>query len=379
MKVGILTLPLHSNFGYLMQAYALQVVVKKLGHQPYTIYIKEEPTPYKRRVLNAVKRLIKNLVYKTDYKVLPYYPTASDYIYKDKNTWDFIKRHLSLSTYVNVDTKAGVEGICEYDAYIVGSDQVWRREYAGDVCFYFFDFLKRGQKRMSYAASFGNANPTYSKTLVSACKQLISSFDIVTVRESDGISICQRLFGIKAQQVLDPTLLLSKSDYELLIDNDVINIPKEKYIFAYILDSNPIKEQAISKFAEDKGYTVFRLLPRRLEDVGKAHIDECIYPPMSTWLQAFANAQYIITDSFHGTVFSILFHKQFSVFCNYKRGASRIESLLKDFNLDNRLMRDEKVTSEMIDYNLVEPVLQEKRKDSITILSSFLKESNECK
>lgn len=375
MKVGILTLPLHSNFGYLMQAYALQVVVKKLGHQPYTIYTREEPVPYRRRISNAIKRFVKNIFCKTDYTIFPYYPTANDYQYKDKNTWNFIKSHLSLSPYVNIDTKEGIDSICNYDAYIVGSDQVWRREYAGDIMFYFFDFLKENQRRMSYAASFGNAKPTYSADLRNKCKQLIASFEVVTVREEDGISLCKHMFDKKAQKVLDPTLLLTKADYEALIDTNESDVPLKKYIFAYILDNTPEREQIIEQFAKEKHYEVFKLLPKRLEDEGKAHIDECIYPSIATWIRAFAGAEYIFTDSFHGTVFSLLFNKQFSVFCNYKRGASRIVSLLNDFNLACRLVKNSDLPSETIDYNSVESILSEKQNESMRILTSFLTES----
>lgn len=373
MKVGILTLPLHSNFGYLMQAYALQTIIKELGHQPYTIYTKEEPTPYSRRVTNAIKRIIKNILYNSDYTVFPYYPSSEDYILKDKNTWDFIKKNLSLSPYLNIETKEGIEHVCDYDAYVVGSDQVWRREYSGDIAFYFFDFLTKGQKRMSYAASFGNSSPSYSPKLIDKCKRLLDEFDFITVRENDAVDICRTLFSKEALQVLDPTLLLSKADYEKLIDEDVTETPKEKYIFSYILDKSPEKELFINELANKKHCIIYNILPKRLEDVGKSHIEECIYPSISSWLSAFKNAEYIVTDSFHGTVFSILFNKDFSVFCNKKRGASRIESLLNDLNLQDRMVvNNNNRFDRLIAYGTIEDLLQSKRLISIETLKSFL-------
>ncbi len=372
MKVGILTLKFHSNFGFLMQSYALQKVVKALGHEPFHFYIKEETEPIYNRIIVFFKKIVKNVFFHTNYPLFPYYPSESDRIYKDKNTWDFVHKNISLTPYYPSLKRIRKSSSPLYDAYIVGSDQVWRREFTDDIRCYFFDFLPDNIKRMSYAASFGTPTIDYSDKNLKVCRGLIRKFEKVTVREIEGVKICNEYFNQDAVKVLDPTLLLSSGDYINLIKDPNIPLSKKPYIFTYILRPNEDKAKFISRFAKDRDLEIINIMPSRLEKVGKRHLSECIYPSISDWLKGFSQADYILTDSFHASVFSIIFHKQFYVINDKDGGSTRIPSLLKTLSIEHRFDCDYNGQIFDIDYEKVDKILERERASSINLIKSFL-------
>lgn len=158
-----------------------------------------------------------------------------------------------------------------------------------------------------------------------ACKKWIQQLDSVSVREASGIGLCKRYFNVDAKEMLDPTLLLDKEDYE----NVCKDVPKEEksFVASYILDITPEKERFIRKIADEKGLTV--------KIFGA---DKKMKWSVEEWLSMFRDADYIVTDSFHGTVFSIIFNKSFISIGNPKRGISRFNSLLDKFGLQQCLL-----------------------------------------
>lgn len=371
MKVGILTLKFHSNFGFLMQAYALQTIVKKQGHEPFHFYIKEERVGLFGRIVIFFKKLIRNIFFGSNYRLFPYYPKMRDLEIKDKNTWDFINKNITLTPYIPSLTTKYAKNLPTYDAYIVGSDQVWRKEFTDDILCYFFSFVPNSSKKMSYAASFGKDTISYSRNVIRLCKDLLKKFDVVTVREDDGIRICKQFFECEPIKVLDPTLLLSKEDYLSLID-DTTPLSSEPYIFIYILRPTKEKSDFISRFANDRKLRVVNIMPQNLEIVGKSHLDECIYPSISSWLKGFSQAEYVITDSFHASVFSIIFHKQFYVVNDKNGGITRIPSLLNSLNIDGRYSHKYNGEIIKIDYSKVDDILMKERDFSMSVISTFL-------
>lgn len=372
MRVGILTLKLHSNFGFIMQSYALQRLVRDCGHEPYHFFIKEEPETYLNMVIVFFKKLIKNCFYGTNYSLFPYYPTPSDLEVKDKNTWDFINRNIQLTPYIPSLSKEELSKLPKYDAYIVGSDQVWRREYTDNILCYYFNFVEDGVKRMSYAASFGKNKISYSKENKQICKELLRKFDYVTVREEDGVKICKEFFDCNASMVLDPTLLLTADKYLNLIEKEEKPLCDDNYIFVYILRPNKEKTDFVNRVSNDKGLKIINIMPKNIREVGKRRLNECIYPSISCWLKGFSEAKYIITDSFHASVFSIIFHKQFYVMNDNIGGASRINTLLKMLNLETRNAVQYNEKENTIDYEHVELLLKEKRERSYSVIDKFL-------
>lgn len=374
MKICILTFRLHSNFGFLMQAYALQSVLKDLGHEPYTIDIRDEPLSISAKIKNKIKLLLLLVSRKSGFPQLPYI-TSKEQAYIDKNTWEFIHNNINLTSRVKSIKDLKIIGN-QYDYYLVGSDQVWRKEYCPHIPSYFLSFVSKGRKKASYAASFGVSNPNYTDKMAKQCKKLLSDFSAISVREAEGVKTCRDLFGVEATQTLDPTLLLDKSKYlELINTSEKPQHPETPFVLAYILDKSYEKLNFIEQYAQKKRLAIYYIKPQSINEVGIKRIDECVYPSISQWLNAFENADFIISDSFHGTVFSIIFKKQFVVIDNPKRGSSRLISLLKSFSLEDRLISNNKKLNvlSLIDYNKVELILKEKKKNSLSFLEYALK------
>ena len=159
------------------------------------------------------------------------------------------------------------------------------------------------------------------------------------MREDSGGELCKKYLGVSAAHVIDPTMLLSKEDYCKIIERDESRgflEPRvsEKRLFAYVLDEAPEKKSLIADVATQLGLSVEEIMPKREAlQSGKAS-----YPPVSAWLRGFRDAEFVVTDSFHGCVFSIIFNKPFIAIGNAGRGMSRFHSLLKMFGLENRLL-----------------------------------------
>lgn len=338
MRIGILTLPLHTNYGGILQAYALQTALKRLGHNATLI----DRSLDKLSVLGYIKHYI--------YKALTFIPFQKRFIKywsapKDitrevrKETNYFINKYLIFTEKFNNNNIKGLNK-CSFEAYIVGSDQVWRRAYCPNLPNFYLDFTKNDNvKRISYAASFGIDYWDYKKHETQLCSSLLKKFDAVSVRESSAIGICKNYLGCNAIQVLDPTLLLSASDYEYLAKQE--QEPKsEGNLFCYILDKDSKKQSLINKVSADCGLTSFEVMPKLklTKENAKKHLSDCIFPSVAKWLRAFMDAEMVVTDSFHGCVFSIIFNKPFWVVGNKERGQARFSSLLSLFKLEDRLI-----------------------------------------
>ncbi len=253
MKVAILTIRIHSNFGYIMQLYALQKAIEKLGHEAYTIHLKLEPLSIKQRIVYYAKSYVSKYVLRRLAAPIRRYPTKRQMELMDANTWDFINHHCKLTRYFPSVEKLS-ELANEYDAFVVGSDQVWRHEYSADIPTYFFSFLPDGKKRIAYAASFGISENDYGKELTQICKNLLAKFSAVGVREKTAVKLCDEVFGVKAEQVLDPTLLLTKDDYLELIEDDKIGeVPTKPFLLLYVIDTASEKTEIARKMAAEKG------------------------------------------------------------------------------------------------------------------------------
>ena len=321
-KIGILTQPLGPNYGGILQAYALQEVLRRMGHTVETIDFRKEP-PHWRQIASVVKGTLLRR------------PLARPLRAKDReaftaHTGHFIHRHIALSPRFASET--AVKDYCDrqnYDALIVGSDQVWREDYSPHLPTFFLDFLPDGSttKRIAYAASFGNRNPM-SPEMMAHVRPFARRFDAISVREHSGIELAQKLFGVDATEVLDPTMLLSGDDYRALFASQSDDLPGN--LFVYVLDRTEEKTCFIREEAEKRGLTPFELLPRERslhEELFRSNKEPFVLPPVELWLKSIAESDFVITDSFHGTVFSIIFGKPFMTIINNDRGADRFYSL----------------------------------------------------
>lgn len=380
MKIGILTQPLVVNYGGLLQNYALQQVLLRSGHEVETIDWFYPVYKSWRVKLFKTKYAVLKVLFPKKYPKLRYQPTEEERKVIQRNTNHFI------STYINhtekVRSKEGFitkakEG--NYDAYVVGSDQCWRPRYNAFLSSMFLDFAKEEKpKRIAYAASFGTDQWEFTEEMTSICAPLAQRFDFVSVREDSGVKLCKEHLGVNAVHVLDPTLLLTKEDYIHLIEAE--KEPKAKgTLFNYILDPDTVKSAFINRVAKERGLKSFQVLPKcqaetRTKDDVKNHIEDCVFPGVTTWLRAFMDAEMTIVDSFHGMVFSIIFNKPFWVIGNADRGMSRFTSLLKVFNLEDRLLDANQLhevdINRPIDWSSVNAILQQKRNECINLLLS---------
>ena len=370
MKIGILTLPLHTNYGGILQAYALQTVLERMGHEVCLIEKKRKPIrlPLWKAPLVYGKRILRNvsghpfpIFY--EQKINREEPLVRQYT--DEFIHKYIKRRI-----VNdfSDIKEG-----DFDTIIVGSDQVWRPKYFRDGIEHAYLGFTEGWniKRIAYAASFGTDEWEYTPEQTKRCGELFKRFDAVSVREDSGVDLCRTYFRVEAQHVLDPTMLLTKEDYIQLFEK--ANTPKSKgTLLNYILDETPEKRDLINGIAKEKNLVPFRV-NSKVEDP-KVSLQERIQPPIEQWLRGFYDAEIVVTDSFHACVFSILFNKPFVVVGNAKRGMSRFTSLLYTMQLQDCLIPEKaKPVTVKIDYKKVNHLLDNWRYNSFQYLSSTLK------
>ena len=377
MKIGILTQPLQNNYGGLLQNYALQQVLKAMGHNPITLDHKSREFPAWHRLLGHTKGVMLHILSPSKNPKPKYVPTNEELNIIEANTRNFIERSIirTKKCLGGEDFKKEVvdRGI---EALVVGSDQCWRpayNDYLEDMYLQFAENLSV-KKRMSYAASFGTDEWEYTKEMTKVCSSLAKIFDLITVREKSGITLCKERLGVDAVHVLDPTMMLAKEHYVAMIEEYGEN-ESEGNLFNYILDPTSAKIVFVEKVAKKKDLTSFQVLPvynedHRTKENVKYEIEKCIYPSPVKWLRAFMDAEMTIVDSFHGMVFSIIFNKPFWVIGNLERGMSRFNSLLSDFGLSERLI-SEKDLSEIdflkpIDWGGVNKILDSKRKGRFT-------------
>lgn len=335
MKIGILTLPLTNNYGGHLQAWALQTVLKREGHDAILLDIRRSDEKTYNLMMPAklfLANFIKFLPNKKDYHYFDYrkYQDLHFQNFRDlflKKTKKIYGRH-QLKMVFNRE---------EFDAIIVGSDQVWRKWNMIPLDLYFLSWLNPDINRIGYAISYGKDKWDLSENDTKRYSNLAKLFSGLSMREMDGIVMTKEYFGLDSKLVLDPTMLLDIPDYECLYSNDYIS---KKGIFYYILDSTDKKKNIISFCSEIMEQPVFKVMPkvRWFDTMKKFSKTDYIYPSIGEWLSAFQSSSFVITDSFHGTVFSIIFNKPFIVIGNEYRGLSRIRSLLQLFNLENRLV-----------------------------------------
>lgn len=380
MKVGIVTQPLSSNYGCLLQNYALQQALKKMGHEAITLDQTEKPVPQIKIIASIIKTFILKTAGKGADRKYPFRIDKKKIVYIRKHTQYFVDKYITRTTamYKNGDFR----NFCvdnKINALIVGSDQVWRPCYNDNIYRSFFDFAEGLDiKRYSYAASFGVDCWEFTEEQTLKCKKLIEMFDAISVREESGIDLCKTYFNRKAEHVLDPTMLLDKEDYEALVykENEPVSSGN---LFTYILDESEEKTNIIENIAKSLDLVPFKVMPKkRVNKETIKQIDDCIYPPVTQWLRAFMDAEFVVCDSFHGMVFSIIFNKPFIVIANPKRGLSRFSSLLKLYGLENRIMSEFGNNITVIDKNIDWETINATRNSLKEKSYSFLRQTGLC-
>lgn len=370
MRIGILTLPFNNNYGGYLQAYALLTILKNLGHHP-SIIMRRHNKPqvtFGFKLKYLFKGLAKTILRFTRYPIM--WDVENDFLHKGKNMLKFVNKNIQPQTPYLYTTEE-LREYCndKYDAFIVGSDQVWRAIYVSDIKNFFLDFTEGWNvKRVAYAASFGTGTPEYTEEQKQQCEKLIKQFNAVSFREKSGITVLENFgWNIPVEGVvLDPTLLLTSNDYCKLL-------PSQKsisngLIFYYVLDRTPNIDMVLSELSNYFGMGTYGIANIQKKDNTLASIEE--------WMMNIRDADFVVTDSFHGMVFSIIFHKPFVVTVNVERGADRFISLLSLLGLYSRIITDgnpiDKIMREQINWEIIDRNIIKLKDKSITFLKEKL-------
>lgn len=373
MKIAILTLNTHNNYGNRLQNYALQEVLRKYADVVDTIWYEEDTYILNRKIWNNKLALKYILNWKDSKEYIRKY-----YIYeciREYNIKKFSDRYLSIKYDFKIKDKLDKE----YDYFIIGSDQVWNSSIwrlsknPGDR---FLEFANK-EKRISYAASFG-IDKISEKDKDIYIKGL-QGMKYISVREKTGANLVKKLIGKMPSVNIDPAMLLSRKDWEKIAKKPDW-YKGENYILTYFLwGNNNYKNlnNIIRNLVEKKGWKVYNLLDKNVLDVYSSRVEEFIY--------LIKNAKLVCADSFHATVFSIIFNTPFFVLTHKgsEKVSSRLEDLLELFNFKDRFLNQEK--DELLSINNifnmsfsnVEEIIEKEKLKSIDFLECALNIKNE--
>lgn len=343
MKIGLITYHYSQNYGAVMQTYATCRILKEMGHEVEIINIRQ-----------LEKRKLRHLIF----------------IPKYRNFKNFMKKFYPKQTPLIQTIKELRDIEFDYDCLMVGSDQVWNPMISLDKCLaYFLDFGKSNIKRISYASSFGISQwPQNDSVLTRNVTKALDKFDAISTREKTGQELLKKTFKKESQLVVDPTLL--HENYNEITGN----IEETDNIVCYLLNRTNDQIRAshfIKKELNKKTQIITSVYPILGLD--------WIYPPsIEDWIKYIGGAKLVITDSFHGIVFSLIYRRNFVVIAVNNGRNSRLIDLLKMVGLENRYftsfedIRKNNIYKTDIDYTNISLILETKSKESIAFLHNNL-------
>jgi len=367
MKIGILTFhyPENMNYGAMLQTYATYNILNKLGFEPYVInYIKDPIIQISYTGIKVEPHFIQHYL-RLFLGITPFRKFSNDFMPNKTDRFKFDELY-KLNN--------------EFSAFIVGSDQVWRYVYnRNNISSFFLDFVDDHKIKLSYAASFGidvwNEIPDSETAKIGL---LLKKFKAISVREKSGIDICKNVFDVNAVQTLDPTLLLSQSDLDLIIDKSLSEkiIRNKGYIASMFINTSADKLRLLNTYKRKRNIKIIDIGGKNLK-LGRSYYKK--YNSISKWLTYLKYSDLVVTDSFHCVIFSIIFKKQFICVADDESKVSRLENLLSLFHISGRLFTtlEEALNSDIwnteIDYSLVDKYLDDNRQVSIEFLTRNLK------
>lgn len=325
MKIALLNLPYDNNYGGNLQRYALMKVLQNMGHDVTHINLRFHwQLPWYKKPYSYIKRIVLKYILGRNINIKQEQYSQKEYEKRCAVTEPFYQRYVKHTAPITA-----VKDLKKYnyfEAYVVGSDQVWRKSIARKYLYsMFLDFLPSNLKvkRIAYGVSLGVAENELSEKEIKKLSALYRCFDAVSVRENSALELFKQYGWVEpqAKHVLDPTLLLKKEDYLQLVENGSTH-PSEGDLFCYILDKTDEKNSLILQKAEELHLKPFYF---SIQSDKSASIEQ--------WLRSFADAKYVITDSYHGFLFSIIFNKPFHLIKNKYRGNERFEAFIQMLNI----------------------------------------------
>ena len=350
-KVGILTLHYsNNNYGAVLQAFSIFKLLENLGFESYIINYRPKISTLKGKLFIRLQKLF-----------------GFEF---DKFRKTYIKSNMNInggSENLNFLNKY-------FDAFVVGSDQVWRYRIDTKTLYtYFLNFVDNDKIKIAYGASFGLDYWEGDEIVTSEVQHLMKHFHGISVREVSGVNICKNIFNSESELVMDPTLTINKKYFFEIAEKSCSNPLKENYLAYMLLDESDdvklvFKELAQKrklKFVNIKGIPVF------------SKKGFYIFNSLGKWLNLIKYAEIIVTDSFHCTVFSIIFHKKFVCLANKSRGVTRLQNLLNLIGEKSRFYMnpneiDESLIFKEIDYRKIDSLLASEVGKSIDFLKKNL-------
>ena len=370
--IGIITYHHYYNYGTMLQALALQEKVEQLGYQAELIDFKQDNSLSRYEMLKLrIKRMPVYIKERKKYRAL----ADSREKIKEKNELfeQFYKTYLHVGKKKYTTTQQLMENPPVYDGYVVGSDQTWNPFVANSPEAFFLPFVENKSKKGSYGPSL--AVKSLSDEKEKEYRKKLSNFSFLSCREQDGAQLLSRITQKEVKCVLDPTLLLSAKEWGKYCE---FEIPKEPYILVYFLGEKSEHRRAVEKIQKLTNWKIISLPAAYLEMENNDY--KKVWGGPKEFLSLIRGAALICTDSFHGTMFSINFQRNFFSFCKSSDSEessenSRLYSALNIFGLSNRIIHNmDNSTAEdiSIDYKNVIPILEEQRRDSIEYLENML-------
>lgn len=349
-KVGILTLHYGLNYGGVLQTYATKETLKQLGFEP--IIIDRIPEVFGRN-------------YPLRRKLAHPFTQRAFYLFR-KHELQPISRPVFTSEEL---TSLLSEG---FYAIVIGSDQVWRKAvFSVDGDYYMIHQQHLPLKKVAYAASTGIATWEYDERETKEIASALKTFTGISVREEESVPMIKEHCGVDVSSILDPTLLANPKIYEPLCKK--AKLSGSGKLVTYILDWTEDKQRIIDQVSSATGLEVQHILSKEKKRKGIFSRIVNQDPSVYDWVNQIATADYVVTDSFHGTAFSIIFNKQFLAIGNVARGMARFTSLLGQFDLTDRLVIDRVPDNlQLIDYQSVNKILDDKRNIGINFLRKSL-------
>lgn len=368
---AIVTTTTNNNYGNIAQRYALQKFLEKEGYNFVSYYF----YGFYWRVFFVKLSVFTYLPRTIIAKLFNKNPQSSNGVYNYHKLSTFCNKRIKQELFLPFWHK-------KYRIYIIGSDQNLgtpiRQEFFTSWQNFLLKFVTWDAKRISYASSFGRGKLCGASEFIKGetAKKLMQKFDAVGMREKTGVEIAKQIWGIEAYQVVDPTLLLERRDYSELIDNPIVKLHYTKPLFYYLLrtkkDSNLYKFTC--KIAKDLNLDI---------DGSLSHGNKKLMP-MEQWLKGFRDADFVVTNSFHGVIFSLVNNTNFIVLCRRKdeNGAVRFLDILDRVGLSDRVVFDDEFDSfninglSSVDWKCINKKLDKLRQDSTKWLLDNIREKS---
>lgn len=382
--IGLVTCYFHHNYGSMLQAYATEMIMQQMG-LPYQTIACKAPINYMvgSKVLYIIKKLLiadwkmrlGKMKIEKEKKNNPEF--AKNWAVRNKAFDEFANTYFHVSPYCkNREELSKMAN--NYSAFLVGSDQLWRTDSV-EHGYYTLEWVPDNIRKIAYSTSIGVKEVPWFQ--VEKNKRFMNRFDYIALREQSACDLVYKLTGRKVQVVLDPTLLFTGEQWMSIQQEEPLT--DGKYIFCYLLGNNPGQREFIKQIKAKTGYKIVAL--QHLDEYipsDEGFADEAPYVGPREFLNYIRNAEYVFTDSFHCSVFSILYKKNFFTFSRFAEGAkqstnTRIDNLLHITGLENRRMTSDKTVDDVLKFKVcfdgVDDKLSALRKSSMDYLYNAFK------